>query len=398
MRRASAEREEALRLTERLKGRRGEIEEATLLRVRTLASPPEISEAEYAQGLKRAVAIALDYGIEGIAKGEGPVPAPPPELLAQARLAARNRIGLDVVLRRYVAGQALLGDFLMTEVSDLSPAEPKRSLRRLSALLDRLLVAVSTAYEEERELHRQGVQRQRAERIERLLSGEPLDASGLGYDFEAHHLGLLAQGPGARELLAGLASTLEARLLSVAREGGVHWAWLGSRRELDPELALKAAKDKAKAGLSLALGEPGEGIAAWRLSHRQAEAALAVANRGPEPLVRYAEVALLASALQDDLLVSSLRRLYLEPLEAERDGGEVARETLRAYFATGRNVSSTAAVLGVTRQTVTNRLNSVENRMGHQAWHSAELEIAIRLREVGTPFPMQRKPASALSN
>ena len=42
--------------------------------------------------------------------------------------------------------------------------------------------------------------------------------------------------------------------------------------------------------------------------------------RGPEPFVRYVDVALLAAVLQDDLLATSLRKLYLEPLEAERDG------------------------------------------------------------------------------
>ena len=32
--------------------------------------------------------------------------------------------------------------------------------------------------------------------------------------------------------------------------------------------------------------------------------------------------------LQDELLATSLRKIYLTPLEAGRDGGEVARETL----------------------------------------------------------------------
>src|SRR4029077_15954907 len=101
------------------------------------------------------------------------------------------------------------------------------------------------------------------------------------------------------------------------------------------------------AEVALAIGEPAEGLAGWRQSHRQGAAAFNVARRRWKPIVRYADVALLASAMQDELLVSSLRQLYLEPLEAERDGGRVARETLRAYFGTERNVSSAAAALGV---------------------------------------------------
>jgi hypothetical protein len=397
MRQASTERGEALALAKRLKERRTEIEEATLLRVRALADPPQVSEAEYAQGLQRAVAVALDYGIEGIAKSEEQVPAPPPELLAQARLAARNRVGLDVVLRRYVAGQTLLGDFLMAEAAELSPAEPKRSLRRLSALLDRLLVAVSTAYEEEQELRRRGSESQRAERIERLLAGEPLETTGLSYGFEAQHLAVLAQGQGAGELLEALARHLDARLLTVERERSLIWAWLGSRRPPDQAKALRLARQMAGEGTFVSFGEPGEGIAGWRLTHRQAEAALAVAQRGEEPVVRYADVVLIASAMQNELLVASLQRLFLEPLEAERDGGEVLRETLRAYFGAGRNVSSTAAALGASRNTVSARLAAAEQKLGRSiASCAGELELVLRLRALCQPT--EQSPQDPVAN
>lgn len=50
--------------------------------------------------------------------------------------------------------------------------------------------------------------------------------------------------------------------------------------------------------------------------------------------------------------MASLGQLYLEPLARERDGGQMARETLRAYFGAERNGASAAPVLGVSRQTV----------------------------------------------
>ena len=100
--------------------------------------------------------------------------------------------------------------------------------------------------------------------------------------------------------------------------------------------------------------------------------------------MRYGDVALLVSALQDELLVSSLHRLYLEPLEAERDGGKALRETLRAYFAAGRNVSSAGAALGVNRNTVANRLRAVEAAIGRPiSSRAAEVEIALRLADIG---------------
>ena len=42
----------------------------------------------------------------------------------------------------------------------------------------------------------------------------------------------------------------------------------------------------------------------------------------------------------------------------------MARETLRAYFAAERNISSTAAALGVDRRTVTNRIRAIEELFG----------------------------------
>jgi DNA-binding PucR family transcriptional regulator len=137
---------------------------------------------------------------------------------------------------------------------------------------------------------------------------------------------------------------------------------------------------------ALALGEPGEGPGGWRLSHRQARAALPIAARSPERFVRYADVALAASILQDDLLATSLRQIYFAPLEGERDGGEVARETLRAYFAAGRNVSSAAVALGVNRNTVASRLRAIEARTGQPLTsRAAEFEAALRLDDLGEP-------------
>ena len=129
-----------------------------------------------------------------------------------------------------------------------------------------------------------------------------------------------------------------------------------------PDISASLSSAPLPAKVSLAAGEAAQGIAGWRLSHRQAMAALPIALREPGSIVCYSEVALLASMLQDDLLATSLHERYLVPLNAGRDGGEVARETLRAYFAANRNASSAAAALGVNRRTVTNRLQAIEER------------------------------------
>jgi PucR C-terminal helix-turn-helix domain/GGDEF-like domain len=367
----------------RLQARRAEIEQAVLTRAYAVSDPSRIGDPEYAAGLRAAVSAAIDYGLIGIESAERNPPPIPAALLVQARLAARNGVSLDTVLRRYFAGYVLLGDFLIEEAESMGAAALKPLLRVQATLFDRLLAAVSEEHARESGARLDTAEERRAELAQRLIAGERLDASELAYELAGAHLGLVAKGPGAGEAIRELAASLDRRLLAIPREEGILWAWLGGRRSVDPaELEPLLAKS-LPVNVSLALGEPGEGLGGWRLTHRQAAAALPIALRNGERLVRYADVALLASILQDDLLSTSLRRLYLEPLECARDGGERSKEILRAYFSAGFNVSSTAAALGMSRQAVTKRLRSIEKALGRTVTSCAiHLEAALRQEEL----------------
>jgi PucR C-terminal helix-turn-helix domain/GGDEF-like domain len=381
VRQVSGEQGGGAEISERLRERRSEIEATALARVYAVSEPPPRGGPEYAEGLRAAISAALDYGLAGIELGDERVPSIPEALLAQARLAARSGVSLDTVLRRYLAGHTLLDDFLIEEAQreGLDGNELMRLLRSRAAIVDRLLVAASKAYAEAKRSP-EGAERRRAERIERLLAGERLDTTELFYDFETRHIGIVVSGQGALRALTDLAKSLDARLLAVRTEVGDTWAWLGSPRSLDPGRLERLAWERLPPCLTLAIGEPGKGIPGWRLSHHQARAALSVAKRSGERVVRYAHVALLASLLGDDLLATSLRRLYLDPLDVGRERGAMLRQTLRAYFAAERNVSSTAMNMKVDRKTVTSRLRKVERRLGCPiATCAAELETALRL-------------------
>jgi len=372
-------------LAECLRQRREEIEEALLTRTHAIADPAEAADPEYAQGLRAAVSGALDYGLAAIEHGEERSPQVPVLLLAQARLAARNNIPLDTVLRRYFAGYTLLGDFIVQEAGATNLKEPwlKRLLREQAALFDRFLATVTAEHAREREASRPSPEQRQAERIERLLAGELVDTSGIAYEFGGWHLGVVGSGPGAEQAVRHLAAGLDCRLLFLCRGEEGLWAWLGARRRLDPAGLSRMALPTACA---IAVGEPGEGLSGWRLTHRQAVAALPIARRKPDAFIRYADVALLASVAQDDLLATSLVELYLTPLSKERDGGAVLRETLRAYFAAERNASSAAAALRVSRQTVNRHLQVIEQRLGRSVGACAvEIETALRLEELSHP-------------
>ena len=374
-------------LAERLRERKEEIEEALLTRTYAIADPKEAADPEYAQGLKAAVSAALEYGLSAVERGEEREPPVPVLLLAQARLAARNDVPVDTVLRRYFAGYTLLGDFIVREAGAANLKEPwlKRLLRDQASMLDRFLALVTEEHARESETLRHSSEQRKAERIERLLAGELVDTAGLAYEFEGWHLGLAVSGTEAEQLIRDVASGFDSRLLLLCREE-VLWAWLGARRRLDPADLLRILPADPAPDLAIAIGEPGESLPGWRLTHRQAAAALPVSQQGSESTVRYADVALLASTLQDDLLVASLHRIYIAPLQSERDGGKVAKETLRAYFAADRNVSSTAASLKVKRHTVTNRLRSIEEAIGRPLDLCAvELDTALRLDALTDP-------------
>jgi hypothetical protein len=373
-------------LTERLRSRRTEIEEAVLNRVYAIADPGEVKDPTYVAGLKGALSAALDYGLEGLELGEEHAPQIPIAVLAQARMAARNGVSLDTVLRRYFAGYGVLDDFLIEEAGLDAPATSaglKRLLRSCADLFDRLVVAVSEEYRREAELRPSSSEQRRVRRIERLLSGERRDTSGLDYELQAHHVALIARGSATRNAIRDLASAIDHRLLLVEPEEGTAWAWFGGRQPIDAADLKRRLSSTFSEKTVVAIGEPTEGLAGWRFSHRQAAAALAVAQRMNPPVTRYADVALVASIVNDDLLTASLHRIYLAPLAQERDGGTAARQTLRAYIDAKQNITSAAAALGVNRNTVASRLHTIEQIVGRPlASCIADLRVVLSLDEL----------------
>lgn len=372
-------------LAARLQARHPEIEQAVRTRVHSVADP-DPGDPTYAEGLLAAVSAAISYAIDGLRGGESR-PAPlPAELLSQARRAARDHVPLETVLRRYIAGHALLEDYMVEEadLGDLGSVSLQDTLRSVAAILDHLVAAVATECRDELEARSRSPHRRRVESVERLLAGEHADDGDLNYVLDAWHVAVIATGPGVEQEIRSLASELDRRLLLVPRGENAIWAWLGSAREPRPDEFESLGVVERPARFCFAFGEPARGLGGWRLTHRQAAAALPIAQRGPNSRVRYAEVPLLASALQDEVLRASLHDLYLAPIARERDGGATLRQTLRAYFVAERNVSSAAITLGVDRKTVKGRLRAIEQCLGRPLVTCAgELETALGLQELG---------------
>ncbi len=392
-------------VVERLRARRGELAREIVARVRGDAfDRAGEDDAEYVAGLGATVAAALEYVLAGIERGEDGAEPIPAVALEQARRAARLGVSLDTVLRRYVAGSALLGELIMEEGDrgerDGNPPIQRRALRealRAQALgLERMLAAVTAAYGDELARAGRSPEQRHFERVRRLLDGRALERPELDYELDAWHLGVIATGAGAAQAVRQLAGGAGRRLLRVAHGEQSVWAWLGGRQPFAVgDVQRIAVYATVNDGVVLALGEPARDLEGWRLTHRQAQASLRVALRRREPggVTRYADVALLAFALTDETLARSLIEIYLSPLNQQRDGGAVLRETLRAYLAAGRNATSAAAKLNVTRHTVTSRMLTLEQRLGRGLQTClAELELALRLEELDGFTPGTKRP------
>ena len=382
-------------LVSRVRARSDELLEVILARVRDsvgegLHGQEDADDVEYVTGLRKAVAAAIGHGLTAMEHGGERADSAPTEIIAQARRAARAGVGLDAVLRRYVLGSSLLGDFLMQEADDPDFVGQGGVVRELlsaqAAVLDRLLTVVNREYADELKRAGRAPEQRRCERVLRLLAGEHCDLAEFGYELDVWHMGVIATGSEAESLLSRAALGLGTRLLRLPRGEGTVWGWFGGYRHLsvgDIESALPSDTEVA-----LAVGEPRHGVEGWLLTHRQAQAALRVALHSRRRLTRYADVALLSSVLRDDGLSGSLIDIYLSPLGNRDNGGAVLRGTLRAYFAAERNASSAASALGVSRHTVENRLRTIEEKLGHSLrTRQAELEVALRLEELQGDLP-----------
>lgn len=366
-----------------LESRREELRQMVIARVHSIDTRGQAHDPEYLEGLREAIEAAIDYSIEAATEGDderSPVPAP---LLGQARLAARHQVPLETVLRRYLAGHAVIGDFLAEQAARqaISPEVLRGVLRDQAARTDRVVAVIGATYVAELSAVRPvSLDRRRADQVRRMLDGELVDPSGVDYDFGAWHIGFVLRG-GDGDLIRSIAKRLDARRLVVSGDEGVVWAWLGFRNR--PHSQLPVVVSAAPESFHMGVGEPAEGPSGWRLTHEQAKAALGVAMRRPAQIAHYKDVALLATAVQDQLLSASLTRLFLDPLDDAKEGGRELRATLRAYFRADQSVTATAAALGVSRNTVANRLRAVEEKIGYlDASCAAHLWTALAWEEL----------------
>lgn len=389
-------------LAARLRDRTGEIENALYAHVSPLGVElvEDGEDPEYLAGRRVAITELVRSALiffEQVA--DEPAPPIPLEAAMQARRSARLGVDLGTVLRRYVAGEKLITKFVVDAGEGLPPQMLWKILGTVAPHFDALLEAVIAEYTDELGRTESFQQRRLRRYVDGLLAGHWFaQTPDIGYDLEGWHLGLVVIGPRPEVAVHSLAKAIGRHALVVPREHGVASAWLGGGSKLpigDVEQVIQA---RMPADVSVAIGEAREGIDGWRVTHREALAGLQVMLRRPQRVIRGSKVILLAAVLRDEGLVEALRQTYLVPLGDEGDPEQVLRETLRTYFSTGGNAVTSAALLGVNRQTVQRRIRRIEERLGCLLpTCQAELQVALSLDQLPPPEGDDLKHIGSLS-
>jgi PucR C-terminal helix-turn-helix domain/GGDEF-like domain len=369
-------------LAQRLRRRQDEIEQA-LSRAWQAENSSAVRDLQRCTEFDAALTAVAEFNFDCLEAGDDAANPIPSAAIAQAWRAARDGVTVDAFLVGVIAVQTLLNEFVLQEAGDLSGESLSGVQALQGSVLLRFATELAAEYRREEDRLDQDSSRRLNALVERLLSGAPVRQQELDYDLETWHLGLVVSGTRALEAARAMAERLGTALLAVPRNGEVVWAWLGSRREMSSHSIRDVLEGKRGPNVKFAVGEPRRDLAGWRLTHFEARATLGVAIHGSTSVTCFSDVALEAIALQTPELVRSLHATFLAPLTGSRRRGATLRQTLGAYFETGRNVSSTAVSLGVSRRTVENRLQVIEEVLGRPlVTCGAELEIALRLEDL----------------
>ncbi|WP_138974120.1 PucR family transcriptional regulator [Patulibacter medicamentivorans] len=312
---------------------------------------------------------------------------------------ARRKVPLETVLRKYRVGHAFVWDAASSALREGLYDDPERLFPTLDGVsrflfdyIDRGSTAVATAYREEFEQWTRSASAVRAETAYAILEGavhNQREASArLGYDLEAHHVGIVVDAVDpdvtTTKLLEREALSAASRLgctvpLIVAGGPTTVWAWCGLPAIGSREIVDRLGDARSHSGIRTAIGRPARGMEGFRVSHEEAREAARFAPSGGSvtPYSAVELVSLLASDLDRARRFVSGR---LGPLAVDEPSAAELRHTLRAFFAHGASYKHAAGALNMHHNTVYMRIRRVTSLVGPAMMdRRVELESALML-------------------
>jgi hypothetical protein len=342
-----------------------------------------------------------------VLRGEDPqdmvVPAEP---LEYARSFVHRGIDRHLLVREYrlgheelrrvcegiVAEQPLEGAALATVREALSTA--------LFGYDDVLGTRVLEEYESERARWARSAEKLRHETVTAILAGEPVDANT-----QAACCGIRSNSRTWRSSSGTTRPTTDWSQRTVCgrrraswRPGRpasrrswcpastlVTWAWLGFRAAPDEQRMAALFEPRRADCISLAVGEPANGIAGFRSSHSEALSARRIAKISKSragTVTRWGNVAIVGLLSADAERARQFVTRELGPLDADNDAMARLRATLGIYFREGDVIAATAQRLGVHINTISYRLRQCEELLERPVKQRRfELEAALLLRD-----------------
>lgn len=302
-----------------------------------------------------------------------------PESLEIARDVIRRGLDREVLWTGYHRGQNATWLGWMNRLCRLAAEEPRwaavlgealdASARSFFGFVDDILINVEAQVSQERDQLLGGGAARRMETVQLILESAPITEARartrLGYDVAGSHVGLVLWSEG------GIGhGSLEKAAVTVARAAGIGrplmlpaggtsmWAWAAASQA--PDLTgIRQALDTITPSVHVAVGGRQEGMAGFRLTHRQALDARRLAQRLAEParFTSYEEIEVVVLAGADPERAAPFVRNTLGDLLDERPE---LRRTLLTYLRHERNATRAARELFTHRNTVLNRLARAE--------------------------------------
>jgi hypothetical protein len=335
----------------------------------------------------------------------------PAAALEYARRQAQHGTSLPALLRSYRLGHARFADCCLRELAQqaddaqLITAATLSMSKIVAGYVDQTSEEIVAAYTGERETWLRNRSTARAARIRDLLSGERINASvteaTLGYRLRQYHVGVVCWTDGSAVAVDNI-TRLEHAISHVAakaacadpvflpRDVSSAWAWLplGIRDTFDAvsfasvsSAAVSSASADAGDGIHFAFGDAAKGASGFRLTHRQALAAQAVALAAgtPPQAIAFGQVAPVAMMLGSPDLLRAWVLSTLADLAADDEHHARLRETLLVFLQTGGSYKTTAERLMLHKNTVQYRIRKAEESLGRPLGDSRhDIELALR--------------------
>jgi DNA-binding PucR family transcriptional regulator len=331
---------------------------------------------------------------------------PPPAAVDYAREFVRRGLPLDSLLRAYHIGHAMFfrrwaarAHETITDPHELTEAVELGAdwtFDYVETLSDGLV----QRYGEERERWVRSAAAVRAQVIDGLLGGEPVDperaSRRLGYELGRNHLAFAVwsdapheRGDVALAMIERAALQLMSSLgmsapLLVPRARLCLAGWIGSRGDGHIVDLERAHVDiQSFPTVYAAFGSPGSGVAGFARSHREAFHARRIAQlsqQRPGTVTQYDAVALAALASTDVEQAREFVKAELGQLVGDDDQSLRLSATLRVYLEENMSPSRASRRLGVHEHTITNRIKAAQELVPHPIEQRAcELQVALRL-------------------